>query len=468
MENTMERENIMGTMPEGKLLFKLALPMILSVLVSSLYNIVDSIFVGRLGQNALTAISLGAPVSSLMVELSFGVAVGVNAILSRKLGEKDADGVSKAASQGFLLVGVIYLLCLTFGLFGVHAFFRIQTEDTAIIALGVQYTAIVTTCSFGLMIQTLVERLLSATGRTNGSMIVLITGAVTNLILDPILIFGWLGLPAMGMAGAAIATVIGQCAAAAVGLVLNLKWNKDIRFRTEAFLPDFRMIREILTVAIPTTLTYSIGSILTFGMNQVLVGLSLAAPAVYIIYNRVRSFAALPVWGIRNTIISIVAFNMGAGYKDRVRNIIRIAMTASALIMVVGTIVYETIPGLLLRIFSASDEMLAIGIPAFRIIGITLIISGMTIMMSGVFQAMNSSRKALIVSIVQAVVLVGSAALLSLTGSIRLVWFAFPISAAVIFVLSAYFLRGIYRQHLGETVPARNAELIIKALSGNM
>ena len=298
-------------------------------------------------------------------------------------------------------------------------------------------------------------------------MIVLITGAVTNLILDPILIFGWLGLPAMGMAGAAIATVIGQCAAASVGLILNLKWNKDIRFRATAFLPDLKMIREILSVAIPTTLTYSIGSILTFGMNQVLVGLSLAAPAVYIIYNRVRSFAALPVWGIRNTIISIVAFNMGAGYKDRVRNIIRIAMTWGALIMVVGTVVYETIPGLLLKIFSASDEMLSIGIPAFRIIGITLIISGMTIMMSGVFQAMNSSRKALIVSIVQAVVLVGSAALLSLTGSIRLVWFAFPISEAVIFVLSAYFLRGIYRQYLGETVPARNAGLKTKALSGN-
>ena len=467
MDKTMERENIMGTMPEGKLLFKLALPMILSVLVSSLYNIVDSIFVGRLGQNALTAISLGAPVSSLMVELSFGVAVGVNAILSRKLGEKDSDGVSKAASQGFLLIGVVYLICLAFGLFGVRAFFRIQTDDADIIALGFRYTAIVTTCSFGLMIQTLVERLLSATGRTNGSMIVLITGAVTNLILDPILIFGWLGLPAMGMAGAAIATVIGQCAAASVGLILNLKWNKDIRFRATAFLPDLKMIREILSVAIPTTLTYSIGSILTFGMNQVLVGLSLAAPAVYIIYNRVRSFAALPVWGIRNTIISIVAFNMGAGYKDRVRNIIRIAMTWGALIMVVGTVVYETIPGLLLKIFSASDEMLSIGIPAFRIIGITLIISGMTIMMSGVFQAMNSSRKALIVSIVQAVVLVGSAALLSLTGSIRLVWFAFPISEAVIFVLSAYFLRGIYRQYLGETVPARNAGLKTKALSGN-
>ena len=443
-----QKENIMGTMPEGRLLFRLALPMILSVLVSSLYNIVDSIFVGRIGQSALTAISLGAPASSLMVELSFGVAIGVNALLSKKLGEKDGEGVSKAAGQGFLLVGVVYLMFLLFGIFGVESFYRIQTDDAEIIELGVQYIGIVTTCCFGLMLQTIVERLLSATGRTNGSMAVLLSGAVTNLVLDPILIFGYFGQPAMGMRGAAIATVIGQCVAAAVGLALNLAWNRDVRFTAKAFSPDFRMIKHILVIAIPTTLTYSINSILTFGMNQVLVGLSLAAPAVYIIYNRVRSFVALPVWGIRNTIISVVAYNMGAGYTDRVRRIISLAMKASAVIMVVGTVLYETVPAVLLRIFSATEEMLAIGVPAFRIIGITLIISGMTIMMSGVFQAMNSSGKALAVSIVQAVALVGSAALLALTGSVTLVWFAFPVSEAVIFALSLFFLRDVFRQYL--------------------
>ena len=460
METT-QKENIMGTMPEGRLLFKLALPMILSVLVSSLYNIVDSIFVGRIGQSALTAISLGAPASSLMVELSFGVAIGVNALLSKKLGEKDREGVSKAAGQGFLLIGAVYLIFLLFGLFGVQTFYRIQTDDAEIIALGVQYTGIVTVCSFGLMIQSIVERLLSATGRTNGSMAVLMSGAITNIILDPILIFGYFGLPAMGMRGAAIATVIGQCVAATVGLVLNLTWNKDIRFSAKAFVPDLGMIKQILVIAIPTALTYSITSILTFGMNQVLVGLSLAAPAVYIIYNRVRSFVALPVWGIRNTIISVVAYNMGAGYTGRVRKLIGIAMKASAIIMVVGTVLYETVPAVLLRIFSATEEMLAIGVPAFRIIGITLIISGMTIMMGGVFQAMNSSGKALAVSIVQAVSLVGSAALLSLTGSVTLVWFAFPVSETVIFALSLFFLRGVYRKYLpGEpTVNAGIAEI---------
>ena len=424
-------------MKEGRLLFKLALPMIFSVLVSSLYNIVDSIFVGTIGQEALTAISLGAPASSLMIELSFGVAIGVNALLSRKLGEKDSEGVSKAAGQGFLLIGVVYIIFLLFGLFGVRAFYQVQTSDETIISPGMEYTQIVTICSFGLMLQTISERLLSSTGRTNGSMAVLLTGAVTNMILDPILIFGWLGLPKMGMSGAAIATVIGQCAAGAVGLVLNLKRNKEIRFKAKAFKPDFKMIKEIMVVAIPTTLTYSINSILVFGMNQVLVGLSLAAPAV-------------PVWGIRNTIISVVAYNMGAGYKDRVRNFIRISTIASAIIMVIGTVLYEAIPNVLLSIFSASEEMLSIGVPAFRIIGITLIISGMTIMMSGIFQAMQNSGKALAVSIVQAVALVGSAALLASSGSITLVWFSFPISEIVIFALSLIFLRGIYKKYLAD------------------
>ncbi len=371
-------------------------------------------------------------------------------MLSRKLGEKDSEGVSKAAGQGFLLIGVVYLICLAFGLFGVRAFYSIQTSDEEIIALGMQYTSIVSIFSFGLMIQSIVERLLSATGRTKGSMAVLLTGAITNIILDPILIFGYLGFPEMGMAGAAIATVIGQCAASLVGLILNITWNKEIRFMAKSFIPDLKMIKDIMVIAIPTTLTYSINSILIFGMNQVLVGLSLAAPAVYVIYNRVRSFVALPVWGIRNTIISVVAYNMGAGYKNRVRKLISISMKASAAIMVVGTILYETIPALLLRIFSATDEMLAIGIPAFRIIGITAIISGMTIMMSGVFQAMNNSNKALIISIVQAVSLVGSAALLALTGSATIVWFSFPISEIVIFALSWIFLKMIYAEYLDE------------------
>ena len=443
-------ENIMGTMSEGRLLFKMSLPMILSVLVSSLYNIVDSIFVGRLGGAALTAISLGAPASSIMVEFSFGVAIGVNALLSKKLGERDSAGVAQVVGQGFLLTAALYVLFLLLGAFGAEAFYRLQTDDAEIIALGKAYTQIVMTCSFGLMLQSLTERLLSATGRTQYSMAVLMAGAVTNTVLDPILIFGLLGFPALGIQGAAIATVIGQCAAGGTGLFLNITKNRDITFRARSFLPNPRIIRDIMVIAIPTTLTYSINSILIFGMNQVLVSLSLAAPAVYIIYNRVRSFVALPVWGIRNTIISIVAYNLGAQRPDRVRRVIRIALIASAVIMLVGTALYELIPAALLSLFSATGEMLAIGTAAFRIIGITLVISGITIMAGGVFQATGESRLALAVSIVQAVTLVGSAALLARTASVTLVWAAFPISEAVIFALSAAFLRRIWRGKLND------------------
>lgn len=450
MEKTAEikSENIMGTMSEGKLLFSMSLPMMLSVLVSSLYNIVDSIFVGRLGGDALMAISLGAPASSLMTEFSFGIAVGVNAILSKKFGEKDSDGVSKVVGQGFLLSAALYILFLLAGIFGTESFYRFQTGNEKIISLGSSYTFIVTTCSFGLVLQSLCERLLSATGRTQYSMAMLLTGAVTNTVLDPILIFGLLGFPALGIRGAALATVISQCAAGGIGLFLNIKKNPDITFRTRAFLPDFKMIGSILVIAVPTTLTYSINSLLIFGMNQVLISVSLAAPAVYIIYNRVRSFVALPVWGIRNTLISIVAYNIGARKFGRVKRVIKIALAASAGIMLFGALLYETIPGLLLSVFSATDEMLEIGKTAFRIIGTTLTISGVTIMAGGIFQATGESRLALAVSIVQAAVLVGSAEALSVFKSALIVWWAFPVSEIVIFAMSMVFLRRIWQRKL--------------------
>lgn len=438
----------MGTKSEGRLLFSMSLPMMLSVLVLSLYNIVDSIFVGRLGGNALMAISLGAPASSLMTEFSFGIAVGVNAILSKKFGEKDADGVSKVVGQGFLLTFALYFLFLIAGVFGAEAFYRFQTDNEEIIRLGTGYTSIVMVFSFGLVLQSLCERLLSATGRTQYSMAMLLTGALTNTVLDPVLIFGLLGFPALGIRGAAVATVISQCAAGGMGLFLNLKKNPDITFQLRAFLPDFKMIGAILVIAVPTTLTYSINSLLIFGMNQVLISVSLAAPAVYIIYNRVRSFVALPVWGIRNTLISIVAYNIGAKKFVRVRRVIKIAIVSSALIMLFGAVLYETIPGLLLSVFSATGEMMQIGKAAFRIIGITLTISGVTIMAGGVFQATGESHLALVVSIVQAAVLVGSAAALSVFKSASLVWWAFPVSECVIFALSMIFLRKIWREKL--------------------
>ena len=441
-------ENIMGTMEEKALILKMSLPMIFSVLVSSLYNIVDSIFIGRIGEKALTAISLGAPISSLMVEISFGIAVGVNAILSRKLGEKDIDGVSIVTGQGFLLMGVIYIIFLLFGLYGVKQFFEMQTKDFEIVNLGIEYSSIVTIFSFGLMMQSLVERLLSSTGKTNGSMIVLLSGAITNIILDPILIFGYFGFPMMGMAGAAIATVIGQVVAGSVGLILNLTINKDIVLKARSFIPKLNVINDIIVIAIPTTLTYSINSILMFFMNQILVGLSILAPAVYIIYNRVRSFVALPVWGIRNTIISIIAYNLGAGKFERVKNVIGISLKFSLIIMIVGTLLFEIIPNYLLMIFSASYDMLAMGVIAFRIIGITYILQGISIILSGVFQAVGHSELALYSSLVQAITLVGSAFIISKGNSINAIWFSFVVSEVCMCLISILFIKRVSKEIL--------------------
>lgn len=441
-------ENIMGTMSEGKLLFKLSMPMILSVLVSSMYNIVDSIFVGRLGDDALTAISLSAPASSIMVAVYFGISIGVNAILSRKLGQKDTDGVSRTAGNGLIAMIIAYVLFLLFGIFGVNQYYAVQTSDSNIQNLGIIYTGIVTTLSFGLMLQSLVERLLSGTGKTVYSMVVLMSGAVVNTILDPIMIFGYLGCPAMGIKGAAAATVIGQCCAGTVGLILNLVKNNDIKFKIKSFIPDLRILRETFVIAIPAMLTYAINSILTFGMNQVLIGFTTLAPAVYIIYTRVQSFVTMPVWGIRNTIVSIISYNMGAKKVERVQRLIKLSIRSSICIMFFGTLMFELIPGPLMRIFSNSSEVEMLGVAAFRTIGVTLILSGVTIMRGGIFQAMNSSTKTLIIGIVQAVSLLGSAAAIAQIGRIELVWLAFPISEVIIFILGTIYQIMVNRQYL--------------------
>ena len=444
----MNDENIMGTMSEGKLLFKLSMPMILSVLVSSMYNIVDSIFVGRLGDDALTAISLSAPASSIMVAVYFGISIGVNAILSRKLGQKDAGAVSRTAGNGFIAMIIAYVLFLLFGIFGVNQYYAVQTSDSNIQNLGIIYTGIVTTLSFGLMLQSLVERLLSGTGKTVYSMAVLMSGAVVNTILDPIMIFGYLGCPAMGMKGAAVATVIGQCCAGTVGLILNLVKNNDIKFKIKSFIPDWRILRETFVIAIPAMLTYAINSILTFGMNQVLIGFTTLAPAVYIIYTRVQSFVTMPVWGIRNTIVSIISYNMGAKKSERVQRLIKLSIRSATCIMLFGMLMFELIPGPLMRIFSNSSEVETLGVAAFRTIGVTLILSGVTIMRGGIFQAMNSSTKTLIIGIVQAFSLLGSAAAIAQLGRLELVWLAFPISEIIIFILGTIYQRMVERQYL--------------------
>ena len=297
--------------------------------------------------------------------------------------------------------------------------------------------------SLGLMIQTLAERLCASTGKTVGCMLILASGSIINLILDPIMIFGYFGVPAMGIAGAAWATVIGQWTAGVIGIVYNLIWNKEIQIKLKNFLPEWKIIKNVVTIAIPATLTYALTSVLAFGINMILLTFTTTAPAVYIVYVRIQGFVVMPVWGIRNTLVSIVAYNYGARKKERIIRTIRLATITSVVVMALGTVLFLIFPSGLLAIFNASAAMLEIGIPALRIICITFMLTAVTTIFSGVFQALNHSGKAFWIALVQAIVLLGSAYGLSKLNNLTIVWAAFPIAEIVVFVFSIIFMKRI-------------------------
>lgn len=444
----MQTENKMGSMPEGRLLFTMALPMILSVLVQSLYNLVDSIFVGQLGAKALTAISLATPIATILLSLAFGISIGVNALLSQHLGAKNNQAASKVAGQGISLEVILAVLFVFFGLFGAGPFIAFQTSDATIVEMGTSYTSIISIFAVGLIMQTLAERLLASTGRTNGSMIILAVGALVNIVLDPIMIFGWGPIPAMGIAGAAWATIIAQLIAATVGMSLHFIWNKaELSFSPSDLKVDTTSVA-ILKIALPSSLTFALSSFLSFFMNLILIGFSTVAPAVYIIYVRILNFVLMPVYGIRNTLVSIVAYNYGANLKDRIRRVNRLALVTSEIIMVVGALIFLLLPTQLLQIFGADEAMLAIGIPALRIIGCGLIFTAPWNIFAGIFQALGLSNRALVVSIVQIVVTVGGAWLLAQTGQLTMVWWAFPLAEVAMTVTAVSLMRRVKKEHL--------------------
>ena len=428
--------NRMGTEPVGHLLLTMSVPMVLASLASSLYNVVDSMFVGMLGETALTAISLATPAATIMLGVYFGMSIGVNVVISSALGAGDRQRAGHAAGNGFLLVGICYLLFATFGIWGIDAFYAVQTSDLEVTALGVGYSRILLVGSFGLAVQTLVERLLSSTGKTVLAMVVLAGGAVLNIALDPILMFGLLGAPALGMEGAAIATVVSQCAAGAVGLFLNTRRNPEVRVIGASFKPDAGLLGKTASIGLPNVITYSFTSLIIFGMNQVLLAFSTAAPAVYVIFVRVNNLIRLPVFGIRNTLVPIAAYNRGAGLHGRVRRAVRLSLAWGTAVMVVGAALFELFPAQMLSAFSATPEMLAIGVPALRIVGASILVSGVTVVLGGVFQAMDESWKAMAVAVVQTASLMGAAVALGQLGDLNLVWCAFVASELVIAALS--------------------------------
>lgn len=439
MEQT--KENKMGTMPVNKLLISMSLPMMASMLVQALYNIVDSIFVSRINENALTAVSLAFPIQTLMIAVAGGTCVGINAVLSKALGEKLQKKANDTAVNGVVLMGISYLLFLLIGLFGTRAFYLSQTKDVQIVQYGVEYLSIVCSCSIGLFAQFTFERLLQSTGRTFYIMITQGTGAIINIILDPIFIFGLFGVPRMGVAGAAVATVTGQIIAGSFACWINHRKNEDIQLQFKGLRMDKEIVGQIYKIGIPSMIMQAIGSVMTYGMNLILISFTSTATAVFGVYFKLQSFVFMPVFGLNNGLVPILAYNFGAGRRDRFIQAMKSGILYAVSIMFVGLVIFQTIPQVLLGFFEASDEMLKIGVPALRIICLSFLPAGFGIVCGTTFQALGNAVYSMIVSIArQLVVLLPAAYLLSLLGNVNYVWWAFPIAEMMSLTVTIVFL----------------------------
>ena len=440
-------ENKMGIMPVGKLLITMSLPMMISMVVQALYNIVDSVFVSRVSEDALTAVSMAFPLQALCIALGAGMGVGVNALLSKSLGAKDNDMVNKSALNGLFMTFVSYLVLLVIGIFAVKPFYMIQTDSADIIQYGTDYLSVICCFSFGMFFQFTFERLLQSTGRTFQTMITQTVGAVTNIILDPIFIFGLFGVPAFGVKGAAIATVIGQTIAAVLALIMNIKVNTDIDFSLKGFKPDIKIIGMIYKVGLPSIIMQSIGSVMVFCLNKILIVFSSTAVAVFGVYFKLQSFVFMPVFGLNNGLIPIMAYNYGAKKKDRMIKTIKCGLLIAFSIMSVGMVVFELFPDAILALFEASDNMLAMGKVALRTIAIHFPIAAICIVLGSAFQALGNAVYSMFVSIArQLVVLIPVAYALSKLGNVNYVWWCFPIAEIMSLTITVIFFIKLKRE----------------------
>ncbi len=444
------RENKMGVMPIKPLIINMSLPIMVSMLVQALYNVVDSIFVAQLSESALTAVTVAFPLQNLMIAVGSGTGVGVNAILSRALGEKNFKRSDAAANTALFLALLNYLVFLLVAIFAVTPFINSQTSNAEIRSLGNIYLGIVMTFSMGVFFQITFERLLQATGRTLLSMITQLCGAIINIILDPIMIFGLFGFPKMGIAGAAIATVCGQITAAILGLIINIRYNREINFHIkEVFAFNFEIIGHIYLIGIPSILMMSIGSVMTYLMNLILMTFSSTATTVFGAYFKLQSFFFMPIFGMNNGMIPILAYNYGAKHRDRINEALRFAMLLAVCIMLVGTLTFEFIPHVLLGMFNPSKSMLTMGTIALRIIALHFPLAAIGIVFGSIFQAFGKSFYSLMVSLGrQLIVLIPAAYLLSLTRNVNNVWWAFIIAEVVSLMLSLVFFKKLYRDEI--------------------
>ncbi|MEE1100209.1 MAG: MATE family efflux transporter [Agathobacter sp.] len=434
-----QSENKMGVMPEGKLLINMSLPMMISMLVQALYNIVDSIFVSKISEDALTAVSLAFPLQALIIAIAAGTGVGVNALVSRALGEKDGEKANKTAVNGIFVYIVSYIVVAIVGTILVRPFYAMQTGATQkhILEFGVQYLSIVMLFSIGIFMQFIFERLLQSTGRTFYTMISQTTGAVINIILDPILIFGLCGMPKMGIKGAAIATVTGQIVAGLEAFLWNLWKNSDIKISFKGFRPDKRIIANIYQIGVPSIIMQSIGSVMTTGMNLILMGISSTAAAVFGVYFKLQSFFFMPVFGLNNGLIPIISYNFGARKKKRMINTLKYGYLIAFIFTFVGFLCFEIMPAQLLSLFEASDKMLKIGVPALRVIGLHYLIAWFCIVTGTLFQAVGKATYSLYVSVArQLVVLLPVAYVLAKIGGLTFIWWSFPIAEIMSLAIS--------------------------------
>lgn len=454
MELSSTKENKMGVMPVPRLLISMSLPMMLSMLVQALYNIVDSIFVAQINENALTAVSLAFPIQSLMIAISAGTGVGINALLSRNLGEKNFEGANAAAKNGLFLALLNFILMALIGVFGSRAFFLLQTSAEQIVAYGTQYLTIVCLLSIGIFMQMTLERLLQSTGKTLYTMITQGIGAIINIIMDPILIFGLFGFPRLEVAGAAIATVAGQIVAVCLSVYFNCTKNKELNLNMKGFRPNGKIIATIYQVGIPSIIMQSIGSVMVFGMNKILLMFSSTAAAVFGVYFKLQSFIFMPIFGLNNGMIPIIAYNYGAQNKKRILATMRLSIALAVGIMAVGFLLFQLFPAQFLGFFDASEQMLEIGIPALRIISLSFIFAGYCIIIGSVFQSLGNGVYSLTVSAArQLLVILPVAYLFARLFGLSMVWWSIPIAELASVTLSTLLFRRIKRLKIDPLQP---------------
>ena len=442
-------ENKMGVMPVNKLLISMALPMMISMLVQALYNIVDSMFVAQISENALTAVSLAFPAQNLMIAVGTGTGVGINALVSRSLGERNGERANLIANNGLLLYVLSGIVFALFGIFGSRLFFRAQTSDLEIVELGTQYLRICCLLSTAIFLQFGFERILQATGRTFYTMLTQGLGAIVNIILDPILIFGLFGAPRLGVRGAAIATVIGQICAASLACFFNKKKNDDIVINPKKYHLQAHAVKSIYAIGIPSICMASIGSVMTFGMNKILISFTSTATAVFGVYFKLQSFVFMPIFGLNNGMVPIISYNYGARKPDRMMKTIKLSILYATCIMIIGVAIFMLIPDKLLSIFNASETMQQIGVPALRTISLSFVFAGFSICMLSVCQSLGHGMLSLSVSVVrQLVILLPTAYLLARFSGLNAVWWAFPFAELFSLALCLIYFRYIYRKEI--------------------